>query len=204
MRKPMKALLLVWLAWHSYVVAVNLTVHITRPWRGKRAPESVAGVLFGVPIRVRHLQALADLRHTTDWYEKRLGVHQNWPMFAPNPRMSTTWLHLIGEYADGSERVIPYGVGKPDARAPKWIYERSGKYERNATAKKRRILRRGITRDLCRDAHANHEGLKFVRFESHSVRTPLPGKATLPRDQRRTSKVQLSRFKCKKKYLEPM
>lgn len=204
MRPIVKALLLVWLAWHTYVVSVNVAVNVTGPWRNGRADDAVVGMLVGVPITAGHLERIAALRQTTDFYEKALGVHQNWPMFAPNPRLSTTWLHLIGEYRDGTERVIPFAIGRPDDRSPVWVYDRGGKFERNATAKKRTYLRRGVMRDLCRDAAARGEDLHHVRFESHAMGTPPPGVAALPRSERPVSRVQLSRFVCKKKYLEPL
>lgn len=167
MSRFLRPLLLVWLVWHLFVMSVDLSKHVSRS----------IGPGFG-PLYVA-LDAWSGLRDWTEWYQWRVGVHQNWSMFVPNPRLSTSWLVVEGVRPDGTRVPLELVVGRPDEDS--WIghYERAGKHERNALARHRDRLRMAYTRHFCRLAREAGEPLKSVQFFQEVQPTPPPARRGL-------------------------
>ena len=165
-----RALLLIWLGFHLVTMVASMT---------KDLPLGKA------------------LRPYTDWYQWRVGVHQNWTMYAPNPRMQTIWVEYVGIRADGSEVPLDLFVGRPDPKG--WItrYVRAGKLERNSTSRKH--IRASFVRWYCRTSKEAGDPLKHIRAEKVTVPTPPPDKrADMPdRTEWPEKRVRLETWNCR-------
>jgi hypothetical protein len=109
----------------------------------------------------------AALRAVTMPWEKVLGVHQTWPMFAEAPR-ATNWLVLTGLTSDGTEVPIHALSGEPGHDGLIWVYDRLGKLERNAVSKDREYLRASVVRGVC----ATVPEIVLLRIDRVTRRTP--------------------------------
>jgi hypothetical protein len=133
------------------------------------------------------------IRVVTRPWEKRLGVHQTWPMFGSPPRGTTT-LRFIGRRGDGSEVELDVLPGEPDPNGVIWMYERGAKLERNASETKRDYLRGSLFRYACR----TNDGVDRVRIERVTRRSPKPGSTDVgPRDTWKVSSEKLHDWKCR-------
>ena len=110
----------------------------------------------------------AALRAVTEPWEKVLGVHQAWPMFADPPR-ATAWLEYTGIGKDGARLPLDPLPGEPPFDGVILLYDRLGKFERNAVSPKREYLRTAVVRAAC----AADPRLRKVAIARHSRRTPL-------------------------------
>ena len=124
------------------------------------------------------------IRLVTKPYEKFLGVHQTWTMFAPNAPRESTWVEAIGVTTSGEKIPVGTFTGEPVLDELRLVYNRMGKFERNISKKKKGSLRRGYARGLCRLARADGiedlDGISFVFFRSATV--PPSRRAAEPRD----------------------
>ena len=165
---PGRILLCIWLAFHLLTMVASMT---------KELPIGKA------------------IRPLTDPYQWRVGVHQNWTMYAPNPRVSTVWVEFIGVYGDASTTPLPMFVGRPDTDAIIWRYMRAGKFERNAVSRKH--LRASMVRWYCRTAKEEGKDLRKIRTETVTVITPPPEKHG-PRSEWRETRSPLETWNCKR------
>ena len=132
-------------------------------------------------------------RPYTEPYQWTFGLHQNWPMFAPNPRLATSWLEVEGKRAsDGGYEPIQMPHGTPDPRGHILLYDRSGKLERNALS--REHLRAAFVRWACRTHPVPLQKVKFVRADQS---TPAPGTAAGPRESWPIRRRELEEWRCK-------
>ncbi|MCA9567201.1 MAG: hypothetical protein KC656_05140 [Myxococcales bacterium] len=193
MARSIRPLLLVWLVWHLLVMSVDVSKHVSRtlPSGGATAPLQEA------------LDTWASLRDPigpwpgTEWYQWRVGVHQNWSMFVPNPRLSTSWLVVEGVRPDKSRVPLPLVVGRPDPNGVIWSYARAGKHERNAEGGHRERLRMAYTRYYCRVMAARGEPLRSVEFFIESQATPPPERrGETPREQWPVSRRKAGGWNC--------
>lgn len=130
-------------------------------------------------------------RPYTEPYQWTFGLHQNWPMFAPNPRTSTSWLEVEGKRAsDGSYVPIDMPHGVPDARGHIVLYDRSGKLERNALS--REHLRAAFVRWACR---THPEPLQAVKLWRADQKTQPPGSG--PRETWPVKRRVFEEWRCK-------
>lgn len=194
MRAKLRPLLLVWLVWHLFVMSVDMAKHVSRTIEKNSIPASIAE-----PVRAFGgvLGSYSKLRAYTEWYQWRIGVHQNWSMFVPNPRLSTTWLEVEGVRKDRTRRALPLIVGEPDPEGAIWTYARAGKHERNAVSGHREKLRMAYTRYYCAKAKAAGDPLKAVEFFAVSVPTPRPEmRADKPREAWPRRRKKLGGWNC--------
>ena len=129
----------------------------------------------------------------TDPYQWTFGLHQNWPMFAPNPRLETAWLVVQGQVAADDSWVdleLPHGT--PDPEGPILLYDRSGKLERNAISRKH--LRASFVRWYCR---RHTPELQAVRIDRLRQRTPAPGSQPGARATWKVERDTLEEWRCR-------
>lgn len=165
---PARWLLLAWLALHLFTMTVSM------------AKDTAFGKMF---------------RPYTDPYQWRVGVHQNWTMYAPNPRLSTTWLEYTGIHDDKSEVPLELFIGRPDPLGIQTHYEREGKLERNAVSRKH--IRASFVRWYCRTSKEAGKGLRQIRVEKVAVHTPPP-EDFKPRSEWRETRNVLETWNCKR------
>lgn len=165
---PARWLLLAWLALHLFTMTVSM------------AKDTSFGKLF---------------RPYTDPYQWRVGVHQNWTMYAPNPRMSTSWVEYTGVRDDKSELALALPIGRPDPNGIQWWYEREGKLERNAVSRKH--IRASFVRWYCRTQQEKGDPIRQIRAEEVAVHTPPPGDWR-PRTEWRETRKKLETWNCKR------
>lgn len=133
-----------------------------------------------------------ELVKLTDPYQWTFGLHQNWPMFAPNPRLETSWLEAEGKLDDGTVVPLELPHGMPDPEGTILLYDRSGKLERNAST--RDHIRAAFVRWYCR----THEpALAKVRFTLVRQPTPPPGSNPGPRSEWKVQRRELEEWRCK-------
>ncbi|HHO53513.1 MAG TPA: hypothetical protein ENK18_22250 [Deltaproteobacteria bacterium] len=138
------------------------------------------------------------VRAWTEPWEKVLGVHQNWPMFAYAPRQ-TTWVELIGHREDGTQVPIPLLPGELE---PGWFmtgYVRAGKLQRNAEPERRERLRMALVRWSCRHQVAQGDPVRRVSVIGAERQTPAPGTYQLPRSDWPVNREDLGRWNCPKR-----
>lgn len=134
------------------------------------------------------------LHPLTDPWQWTVGMHQNWEMFVPDPRRSTTWLDMQGIRQDGTRvpLALPYREGDPDGTILR--YDRGGKLVRNAVGDRKHV-RAGLVRWTCR----GHEELARVAFARVAVPTPPPGRrAEAPRSAWPSRRSDLETWRCKR------
>ncbi len=170
----------------------------TAPWaRVALSVLVVVHVLAGAANVARDTAPGAAVREWTKPWEKVLGVHQTWPMFAVAPT-STNLLRPRGVPRHGGELVDLPGLlpGEPPMDGVIWVYSRGGKVERNAVAGKRDYLRQSFARYLC----AEHPELKAIRFDRWTRRTPPPrfGRSFLPRPEWVIQDTELETIGCRR------
>jgi hypothetical protein len=186
MRATLRPLLLIWLVWHLFVMGVDLSKHVSRSLAAGSALQ-------------RSLAVVADLRDYTEWYQWRIGVHQNWSMFIPNPRTSTSWLEVEGITLDKQRVALPLIVGEPDPEGWLLTYPRAGKHERNAVAGHRKRLRAAYTRHYCRVNKEAGRPLRGIDFYAVSYRTPPPEqRGARPRSEWPRTRRKLGGWNCKR------
>ena len=167
---PTRILLCVWLAFHLLTMVVSIT---------KDTP-------FGKAVRPY-----------TDPYQWRVGVHQNWTMYAPNPRTSTDWVEYTGIYAGDTEVPLPLDVGRPDPTAVIWSYVRAGKLERNSVSRKH--IRASYVRWFCRTSKEAGKPLRKITATEVRVVTPPPEqRGDLPRSAWPERRKVLESWNCKR------
>ena len=131
----------------------------------------------------------------TDWYQWRVGIHQNWSMFAPNPRLSTVWLEFEGVDESGGVEPIPMVSGTPDPHG--WIlrYARAGKLERNAVARKH--IRASYVRFFCGKSRSDGHPYRRIQIYKLSQPTIAPAlRAHTPRSEWPTNRTLLEDWNC--------
>ncbi|MEO0602096.1 MAG: hypothetical protein AAF211_11715 [Myxococcota bacterium] len=128
--------------------------------------------------------------------EKLLGIHQTWPMFATAPR-GTRWLELHAERRDGSRAVLDALPGRPDPYGLRITYDRLGKLQRNAAATRRKKLREGLVRWMCRREAAAGRPLRKVQPVRGSTQTPPPGSGRKRREDLFVSHERFGRWNCR-------
>ncbi|MEN0061749.1 MAG: hypothetical protein AAGA48_06330 [Myxococcota bacterium] len=134
--------------------------------------------------------------HVTRPLEQVLGIHQTWPMFASVPRR-TEWLTAHGQRQDGGEVTLEALPGRPDDQGVRWTYDRLGKLQRNAAVERRKKLRMGIVRWLCRREKAIGQPLSKLQLVRHRSQTPKPGGPSTPRSAFFESRREYSRWNCR-------
>jgi hypothetical protein len=173
MRLPLK------IAWSVFLVFHLLMMTVSMAKSGRDTP--VVGDFFRA------------VKPFTEPYQWTFGLHQNWPMFAPNPRLSTSWLEVTGKLAsDGTYVPVAMPHGTPDPRGHILLYDRSGKLERNASS--REHLRAAFVRWACR---THPEPLQAVKFVKATQTTPPPGSDPGPREMWRVRRSPLEEWRCK-------
>lgn len=165
---PTRWLLLVWLAAHLLTMSVSM------------AKDTAYGKA---------------LRPWTDPYQWRVGVHQNWTMYAPNPRMATTWLEYTGIHDDATEVPLAQLVGQPDPTGVITHYEREGKLERNGVSRKH--IRASFVRWYCRVSLEQGKPLRQIRVVKATQHTPPPSSWT-PRSTWPIRRTKLETWNCKR------
>lgn len=168
----------VFLVWHLFMMSVAMS-------------KGLKGAPGFEPIGEYHDR----MKWVTDPYQWTFGLHQTWPMFAPNPRMETAWLEVEGKLAaDGTyvDAGMPHGT--PDPHGAIWFYDRSGKLERNASAKKRKYLRAAFVRWICR---THPQELQAVKVTVAKQRTQPPGHALGARENWPIRRSVLEEWRCK-------
>ena len=150
--------------------------------------------LFMMTVSVARKTAFGDVaHHYTDPYQWTFGLHQNWPMFAPNPRLETSWLEMEGKLAsDGSWVQLELPHGTPDPHGRIILYDRSGKLERNALS--REHLRATFVRWYCRVHEPELAAVKITRLRQ---RTPKPGSNPGPREGWRIQRNVMEEWRCR-------
>lgn len=185
MSRLLRPLLLIWLAWHLFVMSVDIAKHASKRMGSGFGPLDTA------------LDAYSGLRAYTEWYQWRVGVHQNWSMFVPNPRLATSWLVVEGVRPDKTRVPLELEVDRPEVDS--WIghYERAGKHERNALGSHRDRLRMAYTRYFCRVMAERGQPLRSVEFFVEAQRTPPPGRrGEKPRADWPVSRRPLGGWNC--------
>lgn len=136
------------------------------------------------------------VRAWTEPWEKGIGVHQNWPMFAYAPR-DTTWIELIGHRADGSTLQIPLLPGEFDPQRSFMLgYVRAGKLQRNAAPQRREKLRMALVRWACRHQGSVGDPVRRVTVVGFDRQTPMPGEYQLPRTEWPVTREEFGRWNC--------
>ncbi|MEZ4317144.1 MAG: hypothetical protein R3F61_06560 [Myxococcota bacterium] len=133
-----------------------------------------------------------DASKLTDPYQWTFGLHQNWPMFAPNPRLETAWLEMEGKLAsDGSyvPLVLPHGM--PDPHGSIVLYDRSGKLERNAITRKH--LRAAFVRWFCAKTEPELQAVRIWRIRQPTPKPGTPG----PRESWPVHRDELEEWRCR-------
>ena len=135
----------------------------------------------------------------TERYQWTFGLHQNWSMFAPNPRLSSAWMDVVGIREDGTRVPFPLPHGTPEPYGVEWTYDRSGKLERNAIGGHRKKVRAAFVRWACR---LNDDGdTRFAKVEvaSFSQKTVPPGmRAATPREAMPIHRTVLETWNCRR------
>ena len=140
-----------------------------------------------------------EIKFLTARYQWTFGLHQNWSMFTPNPRLSTSWMDVVGIRADGSRVSIPLPHGTPEPDGIEWAYDRSGKLERNAIGKHRKKLRAAFVRWVCR-THEDHDPLRKIEIASMTQTTPTPAeRAAKPRETWPIRRKVMETWNCRRR-----
>lgn len=117
-----------------------------------------------------------DIRTHTRTYEKALGIHQNWSMFAPNAPRSSIWMDVEGDAVWDEVLTIQPPLGQVLPGPIEWHYRRLGKLERLGLKKSHSDIRRALARTWCARMDARKETVTAVRFYQNWVTTPSPSK----------------------------
>lgn len=144
------------------------------------------------------LQPVQDLRVVlTRPYERLLGTHQTWTMFASNPPRSTSWLRAYGRSEGGRSTRIDVLVGPVEPDHVEWIYNRAGKMERNVLDEDREALQQSWASWACRREEA--AGVRYARITLEEIKRRIPPpeeRGQLPREQWETTFKRLDRLPC--------
>lgn len=156
--------------------------------------------LFTMSVSLARRSPVGELLHPiTDPWQWTVGMHQNWDMFVPDPRLETSWLEVEGIRADGTRVPVAMPHGTPDPRGVILAYDRSGKLERNAVASKRKALRASFVRWICAEQAAAGDPFTEVAFTRAAQATPPPGKrADSPRADWPIRRSPLETWKCRR------
>ncbi|MEC7946808.1 MAG: hypothetical protein VX265_04525 [Myxococcota bacterium] len=114
----------------------------------------------------------ADMRMRTRTYERALGIHQNWSMFAPNAPRSSVWMAAEAETARNETVVLRPPLGRLLPGPVEWHYRRLGKLERLGVKKSHSDIRRALTRTWCRRMHDDGTPITAVRILQYWQPTP--------------------------------
>jgi hypothetical protein len=154
--------------------------------------------LFTMSVSLARETPYGELFHgLTDPWQWTVGMHQNWDMFVPDPRLETSWLEVEGVRPDGSRVPIAMPHGVPDPQGVILLYDRSGKLERNAISKKRDGLRASFTRWACREHAAAGDPLAEIVFTKASQATVPPAeRASRPRAGWPVRRTPLEGWRC--------
>lgn len=114
------------------------------------------------------------IRTITRPYEQLLGLHQGWPMFAPNAPSAREWVEVEVRLADGQVQPQPPLVGERVGFGFSWFYLRAGKYDRNLPDDNNRFLRRAYAHWQCRQVAATGAEPDKVALYQAARRTPAP------------------------------
>lgn len=127
--------------------------------------------------------------------EKVLGIHQTWPMFEVAPRR-TVWLEIEVTRPDGAVERVDYLPGRPDPQGIRATYDRLGKFQRQASSKRRERVRMGIVRWVCRSERAAGRDVAKVQMIKYTSRTPPPGSGRVPRSDFHVRREAFKRWNC--------
>lgn len=114
----------------------------------------------------------ADMRTKTRTYERALGIHQNWSMFAPNAPRSSVWMEVEAETDQDETLVLQPPLGQVLPGPVEWHYRRLGKLERLGVKKSHSDIRRALTRTWCRRMHEDERPITAVRILQYWQPTP--------------------------------
>lgn len=169
-----------------------------KPWLRALVSVYLGVHLITMAVSVARRTPIGETLHPlTDPWQWTVGMHQNWDMFVPDPRLETAWLVVEGVRPDGSRVPIAMPHGTPDPQGVILLYDRSGKLERNAVSGKRKALRASFTRWACREHAEAGDRLTEVAFRKRSQRTPRPeARDGTPRAEWPVRETELESWNC--------
>ena len=138
--------------------------------------------MIGLYLMVHGWMVVGSLASDRDWgqwmraktrtYERALGIHQNWSMFAPNSPRSSVWMVVEGVAVWDEVIQIQPPLGGPLPGPVEWHYRRLGKLERLGVKKSHSDIRRVLARTWCQRMDADKQTLKKVRIHQYWQPTP--------------------------------
>ena len=145
----------------------------------RRIGELLVSLVVVLHITVSAVNYLQDtplgeaLRPHLLWWEKPLGVGQNWDMFAPNPPRSSfgTRVEVLGLNGQWTDRPAPTGPGDGPIRVRYW---RGGKEIRSLYPKDSTGVRARFAANLCAQAETSGAPIVGVRFSRTGLKSVSP------------------------------
>lgn len=157
--------------------------------------------LFMMSVSMANKTPYGDaFRFLTERYQWTFGLHQNWSMFTPNPRMSTSWMDVVGIRDDGTRVpfALPHGTPEPDGI--EWTYDRAGKLERNAIGGHRKKVRAAFVRWACRlneDTEARFAQVEIAKFSQKTVKPEV--RSATPRETWPIRRNVMETWNCRRR-----
>jgi hypothetical protein len=112
------------------------------------------------------------MRAKTRTYERALGIHQNWSMFAPNAPRSSVWMKVEADAVWDEVVEIEPPVGGPLPGPFEWHYRRLGKLERLGVKKSHSDIRRVLAKTWCKRLDEQKMPVKTIRIHQYWQPTP--------------------------------
>lgn len=145
----------------------------------QRIGELLVSLVVVLHITVSAVNYLQDtplgeaLRPHLLWWEKPLGVGQNWDMFAPNPPRSVIYLETEALTPEGDWVPVPRITDNQDGPI-RTRYWRGGKEERYLFTDGKKGLRRRKTKRICARYAEAGTPIEEVRYRRAWLRIPRP------------------------------